>query len=102
LRKDNSNGFAISALDIENIQHRAIRCRVARASGHRLCQQAFKLLEVAELGPNVSEMMRGNLADFAARGFFRTITAAYRFTASISFANPAVTLARGFTTTFTE
>jgi glycerol uptake facilitator-like aquaporin len=30
-----------------------------------------------------------------------TITAAYWFTASTSFANPAVTLARGFTTTFT-
>jgi glycerol uptake facilitator-like aquaporin len=29
-----------------------------------------------------------------------TITAAYWFTASTSFANPAVTLARGFTTTF--
>jgi glycerol uptake facilitator-like aquaporin len=29
------------------------------------------------------------------------ITAAYWFTASTSFANPAVTLARGFTTTFT-
>jgi len=28
------------------------------------------------------------------------ITAAYWFTASTSFANPAVTLARGFTTTF--
>ena len=30
-----------------------------------------------------------------------TITAAYWFTSSTSFANPAVTLARGFTTTFT-
>jgi glycerol uptake facilitator-like aquaporin len=30
-----------------------------------------------------------------------TVTAAYWFTASTSFANPAVTLARGFTTTFT-
>jgi glycerol uptake facilitator-like aquaporin len=29
-----------------------------------------------------------------------TITAAYWFTSSTSFANPAVTLARGFTTTF--
>ena len=29
-----------------------------------------------------------------------TVTAAYWFTASTSFANPAVTLARGFTTTF--
>jgi glycerol uptake facilitator-like aquaporin len=29
-----------------------------------------------------------------------TITAAYWFTASTSFANPAVTIARGFTTTF--
>jgi glycerol uptake facilitator-like aquaporin len=29
-----------------------------------------------------------------------TITAAYWFTASTSFANPAVTLARGFTTSF--
>lgn len=29
-----------------------------------------------------------------------TITAAYWFTASTSFANPAVALARGFTTTF--
>ena len=29
-----------------------------------------------------------------------TITAAYLFTSSTSFANPAVTLARGFTTTF--
>jgi glycerol uptake facilitator-like aquaporin len=31
-----------------------------------------------------------------------TITAAYWFTSSTSFANPAVTLARGFTTTFAE
>jgi glycerol uptake facilitator-like aquaporin len=29
-----------------------------------------------------------------------TITATYWFTSSTSFANPAVTLARGFTTTF--
>jgi glycerol uptake facilitator-like aquaporin len=29
-----------------------------------------------------------------------TTTTAYRFTASTSFANPAVTLARGFTTSF--
>jgi hypothetical protein len=45
--------------------------RFARASPHRLRQDTFKFFQVGELGSNVFEMMRGNLADFAARGFFR-------------------------------
>src|SRR6266436_902071 len=52
-----------STTNVENIQHRAIRCRLARASGHRPRQQALKFLQVVEFGPNVFKVMRGNLAD---------------------------------------
>jgi hypothetical protein len=38
---------------------------------NHLRQDTFKFFQVGELGSNVFEMMRGNLADFAARGFFR-------------------------------
>jgi hypothetical protein len=59
------------ALYIENIQHRAVLRRLARASSHCPCQDTFKFFQVGELGSDVFEMMRGNLADFAARGLFR-------------------------------
>jgi hypothetical protein len=38
------------ALDIENVQHRAIGCRVARASSYRLCQQAFQFFQLRMCG----------------------------------------------------
>ena len=58
-----SPASSTSTTNVENIQHRAIRCRLARASGHRPRQQALKFLQVVEFGPNVFKVMRGNLAD---------------------------------------
>src|SRR4051794_27641675 len=66
-----AESFSLS-LDIEYVQYRAIWCRLTRASRHRRRQQAFQFFQVAKLGPNIFEMMRGNLADLPAGGFFRT------------------------------
>jgi hypothetical protein len=58
-----SPASSTSTTSVENIQHRAIRCPLARASGHRPRQQALKFLQVVEFGPNVFKVMRGNHAD---------------------------------------
>ena len=58
------------ALDIENIQHGAIGCRLARTLGHSLSQQAFELLQVAKLRPNVFEMVSRYVANLATRSLF--------------------------------
>jgi len=57
--------------DVENVQDRAIGCRLARAAGHCLRQQSFQLPQVVELCSNVFEVARGDLADFATRCLLR-------------------------------
>src|SRR5712672_1296799 len=68
LRKLTSKG-SFGAPDIENIQHGAIWRRLAGASGDCLREQAFKLPQVVEPGPDVFEMMRRDLTNLATRRF---------------------------------
>src|SRR5260370_20331952 len=66
--KESTSRQLLRALNIENIQHGAIRCLFTRASDNRVRQQAFQFFQVTELGPNVFEMMRGDFLDFTAGG----------------------------------
>ena len=59
-------------LHIEDIQHWALRCDFARAPGHGLRQQALKLFQIIQLGPDIFKMMCRDLADLSARSLFRS------------------------------
>ena len=66
LVKTNRDRLLFRPLNIENVQDRTIGRRLPRASRHRPGQQLLELFQVGKLGANVFEMMRGDLAYFAA------------------------------------
>src|SRR2546426_3754464 len=64
--------------NIKDFQYRAVWRLVASASGDRFRQKAFEFLEIADLRPNVFEVVRGNLAHLTTGGFLRPSQAQQR------------------------
>jgi len=59
-----------AALNIENVEYRAIGCRGPGALRDRFRQQAFQLAKIADLCADMIEMMRGNPANVPAGRLF--------------------------------
>ena len=57
--------------DIENVQNGTIRRSCSGASGHRFRQQPFEFAKISNLSADIVEMLRGNVANLAARHFGR-------------------------------
>ena len=57
----------LGASDIENVQNGTIRCGCSSASGHCFRQQPLELAKISNLGTDIVQMLRGNVANLAAR-----------------------------------
>ena len=66
-----SHAGLFGASDIENVQNGAIRRSCSGASGHRFRQQPLEFAKISNLGADIVEMLRGNVANLAARHFGR-------------------------------
>ena len=64
--KEGRRASLFAALNIENVEYRAIGCRGPGALRDRIRQQAFQLAKIADLCADMIEMMRGNPANFPA------------------------------------